>query len=374
MKHSDVLIIGGGIIGSSIAFHLAKEKAGVTVLERDRAGVHASSAAAGMLGAQVEIHQPGPFADVCLKSRSMFPKLAEELRELTGLDIELNRSGLLKPALTKEEAVRLKERTKWQKTIWLDRKECLEKEELLGEEVMGGLFFPDEYQVSAPLLTQACARAAQQRGAEFIEDCQVIDFCVRNGRIEKVITSQGTWTADTVVLATGAWTGIALRRLGVNVPVFPVKGESLALQTPRLLLKHTIFGNEVYIVPKANGELVIGATEKEHQWDPGVTAGAALKLLSRAARYFPAVKDLNISRMWASVRPGTPDKLPLIGKLENIEDCIVAAGHFRNGILLSPWTGQVVTRLILGKKVEGLTPFDPRRLLREKERESCIFS
>ena len=374
LKHSDVLIIGGGIIGSSIAFHLAKSKAKVAVLERDQAGAHASRAAAGMLGAQVEINQSGPFADICLKSRSMFPKLAEDLLELTGLDIELNRSGLLKPALTEEEAVRLKERTKWQKTIWLDRKECLEKEGLLGEEVIGGLFFPEEYQVSAPRLSQAYTRAAQRWGAEFIEDCQVIDFCIENHRIEKVITSQGDWTADTVVLAAGAWTGLASLRLGINLPVFPVKGESLALQTTRPLLKHTIFGNDVYIVPKANGELVIGATEKEHQWDSGVTAGAVYQLLSRAAYYLPCVKDLKISRMWASVRPGTPDKLPLIGWMETIDHCIVAAGHFRNGILLSPWTGQVVSNLILGEKAEDLTPFSPRRFIREKEGVPCTFS
>ncbi|QCV55088.1 glycine oxidase ThiO [Thermoactinomyces vulgaris] len=361
MKHSDVLIIGGGIIGSSIAYHLAKAKVKVVILEQDRAGAHASRAAAGMLGAQVEMHHPGPLADACLKSRSMFPELAEALREQTGLDIELNRSGLIKPARSEEEAAGLKERMKWQKAIWLDRKECLEKERGLGEEVIGGLFFSEEFQVSAPRLTQALIRAAQQQGAKLIEDCKVIDFCVENGRIRKVVTPHEEWAADTVVLAAGAWTGIASRRLGLNLPVYPVKGESFALKTTRPSLKHTIFGNDVYIVPKANGEWIIGATEKEHQWDPGVTAEAVYRLIADASRYLPGVKELNISRMWASVRPGTPDKLPVIGRLENIDHCIVATGHFRNGILLSPWTGQVVARLILGETEEECLPFSPRR-------------
>ncbi len=362
MRHSDVVIVGGGLIGSSIAFYLAKTGTKVVVLERDQIGAHSSSAAAGMLGAHAEMSHPGSLADACLKSHSMFPELAEELLEITGLDIELNRYGLLKPALTENEANELKEEAKWQQAVWWDRTECKEKEEFLGEEVVGGLFIPEDYQVSAPRLTQAFARAAQHFNAEFIEGCQVFDILVKENRVHKLVTSDGEWTADTVVLATGAWTGWISRLLGINLPVYPVKGEALAAHTSRPLLKHTLFGNGVYIVPKANGELIIGATEKERQLDPSVTVDAVCTLLTKAVRYFPVLKEMKISRVWAGIRPGTPDQMPYIGWLDPIDNMIVASGHYRNGILLSPWTGQVVSRIIHGKEAD-LSPFTPLRAI-----------
>lgn len=362
MRHSDVVIVGGGLIGSSIAFYLAKAGTKVVVLERDQIGAHSSSAAAGMLGAQAEMSQPGSLADACLKSHSMFPELAEELLETTGLDIELNRYGLLKPALTEEEANELKKLAKWQQAVWWDRTECKEKEGFLGEEVVGGLFFPEDYQVSAPRLTQAFARAAQHFNAEFVEGCQVIDIQVKENRVHKLVTSDGEWIADTVVLATGAWTGWVSRLMGINLPVFPVKGEALAAYTTRPLLKHTLFGNGVYIVPKANGEMIIGATEKEHQLDTSVTIDAVHTLLAKAICYYPILKEMKISRAWAGIRPGTPDQMPYIGRLDPIENMIVASGHYRNGILLSPWTGQVVSQIIHGKEAD-LSPFNPLRAI-----------
>ncbi|MGA8941873.1 MAG: glycine oxidase ThiO [Thermoactinomyces sp.] len=362
MQHSDVIVVGGGLIGSAIAFFLAKSGTKVVVLERDRIGAHSSSAAAGMLGAQAEMSHPGPLADACLKSHSMFPALAEELLEITGLDIEMNRKGLLKPALTETEANELKELAKWQRAVWLDRRECQEKEEFLGEEVIGCLFFPEDYQVSAPRLTQAFARAARHWNARFIEGCQVIDIQVKDNRVQKLVTSNGVWTAETVVLATGAWTGWIARLLGINLPVYPVKGEALAAYANRTLLQHTLYGKGVYIVPKANGELIIGATEKENQLDTSVTIDAVYTLLEKAIRYYPILKELKVSRVWAGIRPGTPDQMPYIGKLAPLENLIVASGHYRNGILLSPWTGQVVSEIIHGKE-RDLSPFAPLRFI-----------
>jgi glycine oxidase len=146
----------------------------------------------------------------------------------------------------------------------------------------------------------------------------------------------------------------------------PVKGESLALKTNHLPLRYTVFGTDGYLVPKASGEIVVGATEVPGQMSQGVSAQATQALLSMALRYVPALADATVTRVYASVRPGSPDGLPYIGKWEGIENLYIATGHYRNGILLSPLTGEWITRMIMGEESEDWKPFSPMRLAKQE--------
>ncbi|MBA4493202.1 glycine oxidase ThiO [Paenactinomyces guangxiensis] len=368
----DVLIIGGGVIGCSIAYYLAKAGVKSIVLERDRIGAHASSAAAGMLGAQSEMAEPGPLTELCLSSRLMFPRLQEELREVTGLDIELNRAGLLKVAVDEQEAEHLQMRGNWQKSsgqtsYWLSREECLRLEPHLFAQAAGALYLPEDHQVSAPRLTRAFALAAKKLGATLIEGCQVVDVKQRNGRISEVVTTQGKWSPEYVVLAAGAWSQWIAQWMQLELPVFPIKGESLSILLQQPLIGRTIFTSSVYLVPKADGQVIVGATEKPHQMGPGVDAKAVQTLLEAAIRTVPGLAEGRINRIWSSVRPGSQDGNPYLGRCSAISNLLVASGHQRNGILLSPITGSLICRLVLGEEPAVLQPFQPDRIFSGSE-------
>ncbi|AUS09429.1 glycine oxidase ThiO [Laceyella sacchari] len=364
MQTAEVLIIGGGVMGCSIAFHLARRGIKSVVVERDAIGSHASSAAAGMLGAQVEMDEPGPLTEFCLQSRSMFPALQAELLERTGVDIELNRAGLLKVARFEEDVKRLRERQAWQTAYgqtarWLEPEECLALEPSLHPEVRGGLYLPEDWQVSAPKLTQALASAAKRLGANLVEGTEVRAIEHSPDGTWHVDTAQGHWIADWIVITAGVWSQSIAQKLGWHLPMTPVKGESLALRPKQPLFSRTLYGPECYLVPKANGEIIVGATERDGAWDEEVTAEAVQRLLQSAFNLVPRLRDSLHTRSWAGLRPGTPNRFPYVGQLGDENRAVIATGHYRNGILLSAATGDAVARLLLGEPVPELAAFAP---------------
>jgi glycine oxidase len=367
LHERDVVVIGGGVIGCSIAYYLAKRGARVTVLERDLIGSHSSSAAAGILGAQVEMAEPGPLSELCVKSRSMFPDLASELYRLTGIDIELIRTGVLRIAWTREEAEALYKRGVWQRerggtADWWDRDRVRSVEPAVSDRIEGALYIPGDSHVSSSRLTRAFSYAAELLGAELIERCEVTALRAGKDRIERVESDRGTFQAEHVVLAAGAWSAALAGKLGLRLPVVPVKGESLAVYPRRALFERTLFAEGCYLVPKADGKVIVGATERAGDFTEWVTMDAIQKLTSEAVRLVPELADSTFIRAWSSVRPGSVDGLPFIGKFEPYRNLFVATGHFRNGILLSPVTGQGIAEMIAGEEVPDLKPFSPNRL------------
>lgn len=363
----DVLIVGGGVIGLSIAYYLSKKKVQVTLLEKGRVGKEASSAAAGMLGAQVESEFPGPMVELCLKSRKMFPVLSQELKEKTGLDIEWDGSGLLRLAVDSVEAEELKKRAKWQRkqgeaVEWWEREEIEINEPFLAKSLEGALYIPEDGQVSAPRLVQAYATGARLMGVEFLEGVNVQGIECHKGSIVKLNTSAGVFEPETVILTAGAWMGSLADQLGVNLPIVPVKGESLSLVPQRRLMQRTLFGKRCYLVPKADGQIIVGATEIELDTSPGVSAGAIQNLIQEACRLVPNLKQAEYLHSWSGIRPKTLDGLPYLGSVPGFNRLFVAGGHFRNGILLSAVTGQKMAELVTGKSVPLLAPFSPERI------------
>lgn len=365
---ADVVIVGGGVIGCAIAYHLAKNGARVVVVERDTVGAHASSAAAGMLGAQVETTHPGPFVSLCLESRARFPRLAEALYALTGIDIELNRAGLLRLAQNDEEQQALLARAEWQRALgepaeWLDGFALREREPAVSDAVVGALAIPGDHQVNAAKLTRAFAEAAVRLGARIIEHCAVERFLRDGTRVVGVETEGETYRAEWTVLAAGAWSGVLGRRLGLRLPVGPVKGESLSVVLQAVPFRKTLFAHGCYLVPKQGGRVVIGATEARAGFDRRVTLAAVTQLAAAAKTLVPALAEATFERAWASVRPHSADGLPFLGTVAGHPGLVVATGHFRNGILLAPITGELIAQLIrTGQTPDLLAPFSPDRL------------
>lgn len=366
-QHYDTIIIGGGVIGSSIAFQLSKRNQRVLVVERDKLAGKASSAAAGMLGAQAEMEGDFPLSPIAKKSREMFPGLAGELKYYSGTDIELIQGGILKVAQTEEEALKLQsigtvQRSLGEEAEWLSRTSVKKQEPALSENCSGGLFFPDDGQVNPKRLSNAFAHSAAVLGADFLEYTEVQNMVVENKRVVGVQTVLKTIFADDVVVAAGAWSNQILEKAGASLNTYPVKGECFSVWCNGQTVISSIFSTSCYIVPKAGGRLIIGATQKPNTFDETVQIESLSRLMSEAIQIIPALKKATWEKAWAGIRPQTGDDLPYIGRHPYLKGLSIATGHYRNGILLSPITGILAADLIEGK--EGYNLF---RIGRAKE-------
>ncbi|RXT05683.1 glycine oxidase ThiO [Ammoniphilus sp. CFH 90114] len=363
----DVAIIGGGVIGGSIAFQLAKRGKKVIVLEKGRLAEQASGAAAGMLAAQGELEkETGPLFKLAVQSRAMFPHLAEELRELSGIDISLINRGMLKIATSQEQVHELKEvmtcqLQAGQEAEWLTGEQVRAREPGLSEVILGAMYIPNDGQVLAPELSLAFLKSAAVLGAELREYTEVKSLLVERGEVKGVVTHGETIRSEQVVVATGAWSGSWLGQGNEPATVYPVKGECLSVLTTRPLLRTTVFSHGCYLVPKRGGRLVIGATMKEHTYDRKVSIEGISTLMERAKRLLPAIAEAEFEKAWAGTRPQTRDGLPILGEHPEWKGVYLAAGHYRNGILLSPVTGVVIADLMEGKDVGGIKPFQAAR-------------
>jgi glycine oxidase len=363
---ADVVIVGGGVIGCAIAYHLASAGVSVTLFERKEVAGEASGAAAGMLAPLSESPRPGPFVELCLASLSLFPALADALREETGIDIEYVPSGILRVALSEDEERELRQRLEWQRSLglpleWVDG-EALRRLEPRLAPARGALYSPQEHQVSAGRLTQALAQAAARRGAVLHQGVAVTGLLTNGRRATGVRTPSGKVSGGQVVLAAGPWTGAFARRLGVPLPVRPVRGQMLALADFALPLRHIVWGEAAYLVPKANGFLFVGATVEDVGFRSTTTVRGQRGLERGARGLVPSLAHGEVASSWAALRPGSPDGLPILGPVPGWDGLSVASGHYRNGILLAPITGRLMAQLLTEGKTEvSLAPFSPSR-------------
>ncbi|RAK19445.1 glycine oxidase [Anoxybacillus vitaminiphilus] len=357
-KIYDVVIVGGGVIGCSIAFQLAKRGLCVIVLEKERIANEASSAAAGMLGAQSEFSGDSPMIPLALKSREMFSELAAELKELTGMDIGFIQKGLVKLAFTEHELNELQQqyqfwRTRDASVRWLTAKELCELEPNVTEDISGAMYIPNDGQVDAADLSHALAKAAAIYGAEIREYTEVYSLLLRNDQACGVVTNSGTIYGNTVVVAAGAWSAHLLKQTGIELNMYPVKGECFSVVTEQPLLQATMFAkNGCYIVPKRGNRLLIGATSTPNTFNKHVSVQGVYSLLERAQQMMPKLAEAKWEKMWAGIRPQTGDGLPYIGEHPRCSGLWVAAGHYRNGILLSPVTGVLLADFIIKEKTD----------------------
>jgi glycine oxidase len=367
--NSDVLIIGGGVIGLSIARELHKKGVRqITLVDKRVCGEEASWAAAGMLGPQVEADEGGEFFDLCCASRDLFPKLADELLDETGIDIELDRTGTLYLAFTDEDIKILHERFRWQNKAnlpveHLSAKTVLSSEPFVSPDVRGAIRFPKDLQVENRKLLAALRRYAEVNGIHIVENCGVKNLIVENGRVSAAKTDDGVIAADKTVLATGAWTSlIKLGNAAMPINVEPVRGQIIAFQTETRLFRHVIYSSHGYIVPRFDNRILVGSTTEHTGFDKSVTDEAAKDLHNMAAEIAPCIADLKITDQWSGLRPFAGDGLPVIGNIVGIDDLLVATAHYRNGILLAPITAKLVAEKIVDNiDVVAFKTFAPGR-------------
>ncbi|MFF4042609.1 glycine oxidase ThiO [Streptomyces sp. NPDC001816] len=373
-RTSDVLVIGGGIIGLVTAWRAAQRGLATAVVDPEPGG-GAARVAAGMLAAVSELYYgEETLLALNLESARRYPDFAAELTELTGHDLGYRRCGTLAVALDADDRAHLRELHALQQrsgleSQWLSGRECRRLEPMLAPGVRGGLRVDGDHQIDPRRLATALVTACERAGVVFHRSWAERLDVVRD-RATGVTTADGaTLSAARVVLAGGSLSG---RLAGVPddvlPPVRPVKGQVLRLTVPRRYapflsrtVRAMVRGSHVYLVPRENGELVVGATSEELGWDTTVTAGGVYELLRDAHELVPGITELPLTETLAGLRPGSPDNAPLLGP-SGLDGLLLATGHYRNGVLLTPVTGDVLAELLVGGELpEEARPFTPER-------------
>lgn len=379
MKHAaDVLIIGGGIIGCSIAYFLRKQGVEVIVLEKGDIGAQASSAAAGLLAPIRPLSQRDSFKAFQLAGLARFSSFVPELEAVSGMTVGYERTGTLRllpvekivPALTWAEA--------WQHTGYhievLTPEEAYKREPLLYAGLHGAISIAEEAQVVPVQFVQAFAQAALNLGALFYTHTEVVALhrTESGKRIAGIWTDQGDLlTCNQLIIAAGAWSAQCGTWLDVTLPVRPVRGELLAFQQPsppvqHILFDEGVFDEDIYLAPKPDGTLVVGATKADVGFDTSVSVAGTLHLHIIATQIIPALAHCSIQRMWAGLRPKTLDSRPLLGPIPSWENVMIASGHGGFGILLSIITGETIAELVTtGQVPEIIHPFVLKKTLRD---------
>ncbi|HLO88615.1 MAG TPA: glycine oxidase ThiO [Nostocaceae cyanobacterium] len=350
---SDVLIIGGGVIGLAIAIELKLRGVNSTVLCRDFQTA-ASLAAAGMLAPDAENITNGAMLSLCWRSRALYADWTAKLEELTGLNTGYWPSGILAPIYQQPTTSHtcLSPSSRESPAFWLDQDAIHQYQPGLGAEVVGGWWYPEDGQVNNQALTQVLRTAAENLGVEIKTGITVEAIAQQQGKVIGVQTNVGLIRAEHYVLATGAWTNQLL-----PLPVFPRKGQMLRLKVPdsipELPLTRVLFGENIYIVPRRDRTIILGATSEDVGFTPHNTPKGINNLLQAAIRLFPQLENYPIQEMWWGFRPATPDELPILGS-SHCENLTLATGHYRNGILLTPITANIIADLITQNKVDPL--------------------
>jgi len=372
---ADVVVVGGGIIGCAIAYHLALAGARVTLLERSHLAAGASGVAAGMLAPQVEAPFADPFFELALLGRAEHAPLAARLLDEVGLDVEFRKTGILRVARTEAERADLERQQRWQSARglaadWVDSADLGRCEPLLrgvaGRQLAGGLWLADEAQVRSPRLIQALAMAARRRGARFVEGTWATSLNVTGDRVTGVTTPGGSIDADTVVLAAGVWSPDLSRSIGLHLPVLPVKGQVLSLRGLGKSPRQVIWSGECYLVPRADGEILLGSTEEEGNYDARPTLAGVNRLTEAVLEVVPVAGGFIVEGMWAGLRPAAPDRHPIVGWAPGVQRLMIATAHYRNGVLLGPLTGRrVAEQIAQGTASPEFAPFGPERFNRQ---------
>ncbi len=357
-EHSELkaIIIGGGIIGCSVAWRLAAEGVVTTVLERGRVGQEASWAAAGMIAPQAEAEGPGPFFDFCMKARDTFDGIVDRLVREGGVDPEYDRAGILYVALDTDERVQLERRARWQRSVGapleeLGGAEARRVEPMLSPEAVYAIHMPTNRRTDNRKLTQAYAAAARKAGAEFVEGARVEALATRGERAVGVLMDDGsTLEADVVVNAAGAWAGEIRGLEADRVKLYPVRGQIVCFEVAPETIGPALFSLRGYVVPRRDGRLLAGSTMEEAGYDKSVTLAGLDKIARGAAAIVPTLGAATFREAWAGLRPATRDLLPVLGFSPSVSNVLWAAGHFRSGILLSAITGEIIADLVKGRR------------------------
>ena len=362
----EAVVVGAGLIGLACAWRVAQRGMSVLVLERHVVGAGASGVAAGMLAPVTEADfGEEELLGAGLAARRMWPAFARELEEATGLGCGYSASGALVVAADRDDAEELRRLHSFQRSLgldaeWLAPRECRRLEPGLSPRVAGGILAPQDGHVDPLATLRALREALAAAGGELVEGAAVDDLVRTDGKVTGVRTAAGTVSAETVVIAAGAWS----TNLSPTAPAIrPVKGQIMELRARRGAEAPTriVRTPRCYLFGRDDGRVALGATVEEQGFDHAVTANGVYRLLEAAWEVFPEVGELEIVSVRAGLRPGSPDNSPVVCR--GGEDGLVwATGHYRNGVLLAPLTGRAVADLLAeGSAPEEIAAFSPGR-------------
>lgn len=356
MKKFDAVVYGGGIIGALSAYEISKSGKRVLLLEKNKFGYGASGNSAAMLELQIDAYRGEPFLSLARASHDLFPSVAQELKEKSGVDIHFERCSILQVALNAGEAGFLEKECARQsglglKAQWLSKVEIAKRFPALTRESFGGALFHEDGRVNGNLFLKAALDAARNSGVAIEEsvDRPIIDYLKTGAKI---------------IVATGAWADEVLKPLGVRLGVAPVRGQLMMFETPTPPLPFPVYTKSGgYLTPRADGTTLAGTTVENAGFDSTPTEEGRAKITNIVKSLMPSLLERPVLKMTAGLRPKSPDDLPLLGPLPDHPDVIIAAGHYRNGILLAPITAKIMGALLAGKKSPvGLDPFLPSRV------------
>jgi len=368
-RTADVVIIGGGVIGLSIARELAeRELRDVLLIDRAELGHEASWAAGGILAPQVEADAANEFFKLACASRDLYPMFAAALKAETDVDIELDQTGTLYVAFSEREAQKLRRIFDWQvaeqlRVEWLSGDELRELEPNLSPLASCALRFPHDWQVENRKLVEALIRSNERAGVTLVADCAMTSIETKNDRVTGVQTSRGFLRTTQVIVAAGAWTSsIPIGETGTPaVEIEPVRGQMLCFKPEPQIARHVVYSSRGYLVPRRDGRLLAGSTSEHAGFDRTVTAEGMASIKSMACEIAPRLSSIDIVDSWAGFRPHAPDDLPILGTAVGVEGLFYATGHYRNGILLAPITAQIVADEVTGTRSLPLEAFSPNR-------------
>ena len=386
MRDADVIIIGGGIIGSSVAWQLQKLGKQVLVLERKDVASGAAGATDGVVGYHTK--KPGQQMDLAVQSIAMFRTLGEELGEEIEYGLE---AGGMQPVEDKMQWDILSEIVAEQCRSGVDirmisRDEACAIEPQLSPDIYGALYSPTGGKINPLKLTMAYAHAAKRLGAKYQTETEITGFLLADGAVKGVHTDKGDYYADVIVNACGAWAGRVAQLAGLDLPIKPRKGQlavtepvgpfmTATLQCarynvvkfrPEAITDETVLrlGSSLSIEQQENGGMIIGGTREFVGFEEQNTFEAIEVMMKRAARFFPALKDVSVIRFFSGFRPFTPDGMPLLGPVKTLPGFYMAAGHEGDGIALSAITGKLVAeQIVFGQSSYPIDAFSPNRFL-----------
>lgn len=375
MEKYDVAIIGGGIIGLTIALELAREKLTVVVLDRQQPGREASWAAAGMLSPAPDSARDVPLVPLSRRSLQLYPEFVATIEEESGKSTGYARGGALEifdglNGQADRDSSVAEHRRLGLPAEPMTLEVARQRETSIGLLAAAASWLSDEGTVEPRLLLDAVLGATQRRGVEIRPDCEVTALLQLDGRCSGLVVRGGQISSGTVVLAAGCYSAQILDASGIAAPYAPtrpVRGQMLGLRSDSARLRHVVRSRRAYLVPRPDGRIVAGSTLEEGYFKKQVTVAGIRHVLGGALELCPALADAEVLETWSGLRPGTPDDLPIIGPTE-MEGLVIATGHYRNGILLAPVTAKLIRNCLMRQRTDfDSKAFSPLRFARQTQ-------
>lgn len=346
----DCIIIGGGLIGMLTARALRRRGLSVGILERGPFGREASWAGGGILSPLYPWRDAAAVSELAAAGAGMYPALAQELTEATGIDPEWRRCGLLALEVSDQRAALAWARARGFEMSVIDASGVTSREPLLASRHHSALYRPNVAQIRNPRLLKALHQYLRSARVGLLADEEVVAVEVKRDRVSGVRTAKGTlYKCAKAVIANGAWSGRLLRETGLDLAIRPIRGQMILLQGAPGMLRHIVLQQSHYLVPRSDGAIVAGSTVEDVGFDPAVTGQALRELKEFVAALAPALAELPVAKHWAGLRPGCGQGIPYIGAHPRLEGLYVNAGHFRNGIVMAPAAAELLAALMLNE-------------------------